>query len=109
MDAAGDAEAGWQGAVREKPGWSDAHGELVERYADPVMGGDVGGELVVPRRRFWTNACPAARIRADRWRMSPRIGRSRAFSRPSSVSTELFAYRPTVCSAEGISSSRTRG
>ena len=31
-----------------------------------------------PRRRFWTKPCPVARVRADRWRFRPRIGRSRA-------------------------------
>jgi hypothetical protein len=31
----------------EMTGWSDGHRELVECCADPVAGGDVGGEFVV--------------------------------------------------------------
>src|SRR6266487_5309369 len=42
-------------------------------------------------------------------RFTPRIGRSRAFSRPWSASIGLFAYCSAVCRAEGINSSRTRG
>jgi hypothetical protein len=36
-------------------------------------------------------------VRAERWRFSPRMGRSRAFSRPWCASIGLFAYCPTVC------------
>ena len=28
-------------------GWSDGHRELVEGFAEPVAGGDIGGEFVV--------------------------------------------------------------
>jgi hypothetical protein len=55
-----------------------------------VAGGDVGGEFVVAAAEVLDEARPAAMIRADRRRFSPRIGRSR----PWSVSTGLFA-RPT--------------
>jgi hypothetical protein len=29
------------------PGWSDVHRELVEGFAEPVAGVDIGGEFVV--------------------------------------------------------------
>src|SRR5215207_8809053 len=58
-----------------------------------------------PRRRFCTNACPAITILALRSCLSPRIGPSRAFSRPWSASTRLLAYRSVRCKAAGSSSS----
>jgi hypothetical protein len=63
-------------------GWSDGHRELVEGCAEPVAGGDIGGEFIVAAVKILDERCPAARIRADRRRFRPRIGRSRAFSRP---------------------------
>jgi hypothetical protein len=62
---------------------SDDHRELVECCADPLAGGDVGGEFIVAAAEVLDEGMPpAARVRADRWRFRPRIGRSRAFSRP---------------------------
>ncbi len=45
---------------------------------------------------------------AVRLRFSPRIGRSRAFRRPWSVSMRLFAFTSVSWRAAGSSSSRTR-
>jgi len=64
-------------------GWSDGGGELVEGVADPVAGGDVGGEFVVAAAQILDEGVPGGDDpRAERWRFRPRIGRSRAFSRP---------------------------
>src|SRR5262249_35621309 len=48
-------------------------------------------------------------VRAERMRLSPRIGCSRALSRPWSASIALFAYRSVTCRAAGAASSSTRG
>src|SRR3954451_22057114 len=52
-------------------------------------------------------AWPRITTLAVRWVLSPRIGRSRAFSRPWSHSTRLFSYWPVLCNAAGTSSSIT--
>ncbi len=88
---------------------SDGGCKVIEGDAEPVMVGDVGGDVVVAATQVLHEGVPGARIRADRCRFRPRIGRSRAFSRPWSASIGLFAYCSTVCRAEGISSSSTRG
>src|SRR5262249_35863336 len=46
-------------------------------------------------------------VRADVVRLSPRMGRSRALSRPWSDSIALFAYCSVTCRAAGTSSSST--
>ena len=53
------------------------------------------------------NACPWITTLADRSVFSPRIGRSRAFSRPWSHSTRLFSYWAVLCNAAGIKPSMT--
>ncbi len=55
------------------------------------------------------NACPAAMVRAERVRLSQRMSRSLAFSRPWSASIALFAYRSVTCCADGTVSSSTCG
>jgi hypothetical protein len=61
---------------------SDGHRELVKGSVDPVAGGDVGDEFIMAAAKVLHEGVPGARFRADRWRLIPRIGRSRAFSRP---------------------------
>src|SRR6266851_1818923 len=39
-------------------GWSDGGGELVEGVADPVAGGDVGGEFVVAAAQILDEGVP---------------------------------------------------
>jgi DDE domain len=58
---------------------------------------------------FCTNACPAMITSALRSCLSPRIGRSRAFSRPWSHSIRLLAYWSVRCHAAGSSASSTAG
>jgi len=69
----------------------------------------MGGDVVVAAAQILHKRMTGGQVRAERWRFKPRIGRSRALRRPWSTSIGLFAYYSTVCSAEGTSSSRTRG
>jgi hypothetical protein len=63
-----------------------------------------------PRRRFCTKPCPAMITLELRSCLSPRIGRSLAFSLPWSHSTpRLLAYRSVRCQAAGSRSSSTAG
>src|SRR4051794_32905019 len=52
-------------------------------------------------------ACPRITTLAVRFVFSPRIGRSRALSRPWSHSTRMFSYRPVLFNAAGSSPSTT--
>jgi hypothetical protein len=61
---------------------SDRHGELIERDGQPPVRRLLSGQLVVSRRTFRTKAWPPMITLALRSCLSPRIGRSRAFSRP---------------------------
>jgi hypothetical protein len=74
-----------------------------------VAGGDVHGDVVVAAAQVLHERVAGREERADLWRVRPRIGRDRAVSRPWPASAGLFAYRPAVRGAEGISSSRTGG
>jgi hypothetical protein len=60
-----------------------SHGqrELAECGRDAERWCGVGGEFVVAAADVLDEACPAAITSADRKRVSPHIGRSRAFSR----------------------------
>jgi len=63
--------------------WIDCQGELVEDLAEPVAGGDAGGDAVVAAAQvLYEGMTGREGIRAELWRFSPRIGRSLAFSRP---------------------------
>jgi hypothetical protein len=62
-----------------------------------------------PRRTFCTKACPTMITLALRSCLSPRIGRSRAFSWPWSPSIPLLAYWSLRCHAAGKSSSSATG
>jgi hypothetical protein len=88
---------------------SDCDRELGEGDRHAAIHWLLGGQLVVPRRTFWTNAWPAMIALALRSRLRPRIGRSRAFKRPWSASTRLLAYCSVRCHAAGSSSSSTTG
>jgi hypothetical protein len=46
------------------------------------VGGQVDGQFVVAAAQVLPEACPAAIVRSERIVISPRIGRSRALSRP---------------------------
>ena len=52
---------------------------MLRGYGD---GGDVGGEFMVAAEEVLHEGVPALMIRAGLRRFTPRIGRSRAFSRP---------------------------
>jgi hypothetical protein len=68
-------------------------------------GREVGVERVVAAAQVLYERMPAAMLRADGRRLSPRIVRSLAFNRPWSASMELFAYRSAMCRAGGAISS----
>jgi hypothetical protein len=71
-----------------------------------VAVGGVGGDVVVAALEVLHESVSGGE---DPCCFRPRIGRSRAFSRPWSASIGLFAYCSTVCSAEAINSSSTLG
>lgn len=56
----------------------------------------------------WTKAWPAARTRADRNVLKPRIGARQALTRPWCAPIVLFACCSESCTAVGTSSSRAR-
>ena len=61
---------------------SDGHRELVECCADPVAGGDVGGEFIVTTAEVLDEGMPDGQGPRGTVAFRPRIGRRRAFSRP---------------------------
>lgn len=69
-----------RGTVTRGVRYSDGDRELAEGPAEPVAGGHIGGDVVMAAAEIPDEgvACPAAMIRAERYRFSPRIGRSRA-------------------------------
>jgi hypothetical protein len=73
-----------------------------------VARGDVGSEVIVAATEIWTMACPAANVRgpaAFQAAHRPQPG----FQPPVIGPDRVVRVRSTVCRAEGISSSRTRG
>ena len=94
-------------------GWrllSEAVGEFGEGDADTIVERQVDGEFVVAAAQVLHEGVPGRdRTRRVLIVFSPRIGRSRALSRPWSASTRLLAYCSRTCRAAGTSSSSTRG
>jgi hypothetical protein len=66
--------------------------------------GRVVGEGVAAAAEVLHERVPAAMVRADAKRLSPRIGRSLALSRPWSASITLLAYWSLTRRAAGTSS-----
>jgi hypothetical protein len=58
-------------------------------------------EFVVTTVQVQDDARPVMTTLAVRSRFNPRIGHNRAFNRPWSASTRLFAYRAVLCNAAG--------
>lgn len=80
---------------------SDGHRDLVECRADPVAGGDVGGEFTL----LATNP-PHEEVASGQDPRGPvgslgRASAGAASSRRRSVSASLFVYRSTVCRTAG--------
>ena len=86
---------------------SDGGSELVECGGQQERWPGVDGQLVVATSQVLDEGVARITTLAVRWVLSPRIGRSRAFSRPWSHSTRLFSYWPVLCNAAGTSSSIT--
>jgi hypothetical protein len=68
--------------MTEMSGWSDGHRELVEGCADPVAGGGAGGEFIVTAVEVLHERMPGSHDPRGPGDFRPRLGRSRAFSRP---------------------------
>jgi hypothetical protein len=60
----------------------DAAREFGKSCWKPVLRVSIHAELVVASAEVWTKACPVLMTRAERSRLSPRIGCKRDFRRP---------------------------
>ena len=76
---------------------SDRHGELIERDGQPPVRRLLSGQLVMPPSNVLDEGMADTITLALRSCLRPRIGRSRAFSRPWSASTRLLAYCSVRC------------
>jgi hypothetical protein len=82
VDGRGLLRSAWGGGRRVwKQRWSHGQGELGKCGCQAERRWGVGGEFVVAAAEVWTSAWPVAIRAAERNCFSPRIGRSRAFSR----------------------------
>src|SRR5215510_9755411 len=88
---------------------SDAPSQVVESSADTLPGRAVVGDLVVAATKVLYEGVTGCHDAHYEIVFIPRIGRSRAFSRPWSASIRLFAYCSVTCRAVGATSSTTRG
>src|SRR5829696_4557643 len=89
-------------------GRSDGEGEFAERFGEAQLGRGFSGEFVVAAAKVLDEGVPGGDHCGGAEAFRLRIGRSRAFSRPWSVSIRLFAYCSVRCAAAGTSSSSTR-
>ena len=87
-------------------GRSASHRELVEGPAEPVGGEKVGGYVVVAAAQILHERMPGSDDPRGAVAFQP-ADRPEPGLQPAMIcSIRLLAYRSTVCSAEGISSSR---
>ena len=75
----GQAAAATCSAVQS--GWLETRQQHVERDPDTIMDGYAGGDLVLAAAQV-LHERPDATVRSEEIVLSPRIGRSRALSRP---------------------------
>jgi hypothetical protein len=86
---------------------SDGSGEFGERGRDAPMRPDFDAEFVVTASDVLHERVPADDHACSLVAFEPRIGLSRALSRPWSASIRLFAYCSVLWNASGMSSSIT--
>jgi len=89
--------------------WSDGECQVVESDAEPVSAGGVSGDVVVAAAQGSARRRDRRRGSALSGGVSVRASAGAGSRRPWSASTGLFAYCPTMCSADETSSSGTRG